>query len=376
MEPTLQPTTITPAPTALANKPQSISIIHLGETGKPDLTKYTPEQIEKFKGLANNLDTKDANSIVNFGLELQNKLSGYSDSFLQGVRAFDAGEVGTHITDLLTELNYIDIDPSQQSMLKRLLMSIPFLKDIVMNTKKIFQKYDTVSGNIDAITHKLDQGRITIIRDNNALQQLFDKNKQLILDLEELIVAGYLKKQEDEEKLAYMEANSDQYDPVDIQDQREFIIRLDRRLSDMLMTRYIMVMSLPQIRLVQDNNTAMMEKIQSTVTTTLPIWRNQIAIAVALMRQKNNLEIQEKVYQTTNTILEKNAATLKMNSIAAAKQNERTVVSIETIRKVQKDLLDSINEIKNIKEEGQRNRVAITKELETLEKELDNKMIK
>lgn len=362
-------------PTNKVVNANAVSIISLDKSGKPDLSKYSSQEIDKFTKMGNSLKTQDSNSILNFGLELQNKLAGHSDSFLQNVRSFDAGEIGGSINNLLAEVNYIDIDPSQQSGLKRIMMQIPGLKNLMMSTKKIFQKYDTVSNNIDGIVKKLDQGRLTIIKDNNQLQSLFEQNIEYIKELEQLIVAGHIKYDELDKEMKLMEMNPEQYEDYQIADSKEFLNRLSKRLADMSITRVITIQSLPQIRLVQNNNMTMVEKIQSSVTTTIPLWKNQIAIAVALMRQKNILDVQEKIYDTTNTILKKNSEMLKVNSIAVAKQNERGVVGIETLRQVNQDLVSTLNDIKRIKEEGEATRKTAMKELEVLENDLKKNVL-
>lgn len=369
-------TTVQSTPTNKVTNASNVSIISLDkQTGRPDMSKYTPQEIQKFTQMGNALKTTDSNSILNFGLELQNKLAGHSDSFLNNVRSFDAGEIGGSINNLLSEVNYIDIDPSQQSAFKRIMLQIPGLKNLVMSTKKIFQKYDTVSNNIDGIVKKLDQGRLTIIKDNNQLQGLFEKNVEYIKELEELIVSGHIRQEELEKEIKEMEMNPEQYQDYEISDKKEFVNRLSKRLADMAITRIITIQSLPQIRLVQNNNLTMCEKIQSSITTTIPLWKNQISIAVALMRQKNILDVQEKIYDTTNTILKKNSEMLKVNSIAVAKQNEQGVASLETLRAVNQDLVSTLNDIKRIKEEGEATRKNIAKELEVLETDLKKNVL-
>lgn len=374
---TVVPTvTIQPEPTNKVVNASNVSIINIDKaTGKPDMSKYTPEQIDKYTKMGNALKVTDANSILNFGADAQNKLSGSSDQFLSNVRSFDAGEIGNSINDLLAEVNYIDIDPSQQSGLKRLLMAIPGVKNMVMSSKKIFQKYDTVSHNIDGIVKKLDLSRLTIAKDNNQLQTLFDQNVDYIKELEELIVAGYIKHDELLKEIQEMEMHPENYQDYEISDKKEFYNRLGKRLTDMAMTRVITIQSLPQIRLVQNNNMTMAEKIQSSINTTIPVWKNQIALAVALMRQKNILDVQSKINDTTNEILKRNSQMLKVNSIEVAKQNEQSIVSVETLRQVNQDLISTLNDIKRIKEEGEANRKTIGKELENLEQELKKNVL-
>lgn len=345
-------------------------------SGKPDLSKFSPAEIEKFKQKASVIKTDDNTSILNFGADVQTKIASTSNAFLSNVRAFDAGDIGGSITDLLTEINYIDIDPSQQPMWKRMLMGIPGLKNVIMSTKKIFQKYDTVSGNIDGIVKKLDQGRLVIIKDNNQLEMLFKDNVDQIHNLEELIIIGHMKRDELDEEIKHMQLNSADFEEYQINDKLEFLNRLDKRLHDMALTRMITIQSLPQIRLVQNNNMVMCEKIQQSIVTTIPIWKQQIAIAVALMRQKANLEVQNKIYETTNTILAKNAEMLKANSIDVAKQNERGVVDVETIRKVNTELISTLDEIKRIKSEGDAARRSADQTLTQLEEEISKTVLK
>lgn len=352
----------------------SKNAIVLDQNGKVDLSAYTPAEIEKFHNLGNKLKTNDNNSIINYGVDTQNKLARHSDTFLNNIRTFDAGEIGGTINDLLTEINYIDIDPTQKNMLQRFISHVPFLKKLVNNTKKIFQKYDSVSANVDEITKKLDQGRLTIIKDNVMLESLFNQNVQFIGELEELIIAGRLKHDEMSLQLSEMEANSEQYEDYEIADQRDFVDRLGKRLHDMELTRMITIQSLPQIRLVQGNNATMAEKVQSSINTTIPIWKNQISIAVSLMRQQKMAEIQNKVYETTNTLLTKNAEMLRTNSIDIAQQNERGVVALESIRTVQENLIQTIDEIKRIKSEGDNTRKQAEQELRALEDSLQDKV--
>jgi uncharacterized protein YaaN involved in tellurite resistance len=344
--------------------------VSLNKQGKIDTSNMSEQQLAKYKQVAAGLETTDNNSILNYGVELQNKLAGYSDAFLNNVRAYDAGEIGNSITDLLSEVNYIDIDPAATSPIKKFLMQIPGVKKLVHSTKKVFQKYDSVSGNIDGIVKKLDQGRLTIFRDNNQLQNLFEQNLEYIGQLDELIIAGKIKLEELESDLINMETNPQNFEDYEISDKRDFTNRLSKRINDMELTRMITIQSIPQIRLVQNNNSVMVEKIQSAITTTIPIWKNSISIAVSLQRQQANLQVQNAIYETTNTILQKNSQMLKTNSIEVAKQNERGVVDINVLRQVNQDLVATLNEIKTIKEQGEQTRKQVSKELESIENDL------
>lgn len=199
---------------------------------------------------------------------------------------------------------------------------------------------------------------------------MFDSNVTYIKQMEELIIAGQIKHQQLSEQLATMDANPDAYQDYEIADMRDFVNRLDKRLADMKVVRFIMLQSLAQIRVVQNNNTSIAEKAQSIVSTTIPVWKNQLTIAVALHRQKQNVEMQKKISDTTNTILQKNAELLKQNSIDVARENEKTVVSIDTLKRTTQSLIETLNEVKQIHEQGAQNRKTLNTELATLETEL------
>ncbi|MCX2449888.1 toxic anion resistance protein [Pedobacter sp. PLR] len=354
------------------NNTQSLTPVpvKLDKDGNVDLTTITPEEVRKYSEINKSLQPSDVNSILNYGVEAQNSMEKYSNDFLSSVRTQNSGEVGGLINELLSELNYIDVSELEQSGFKSFISKIPFLKNLVVDVKKLFQKYDVVVNNIDKITNKIKAGRLNSIKDNSSLQTMFDNNVTYIHQMEELIISGQLKYEELKQKLTEMEASPADYQDYEIADLRDFITRLDRRLADMKIVRFIMLQSLAQIRVVQNNNTSIAEKAQSIVSTTIPVWKNQLTIAVALQRQKANVEMQKKISDTTNTILQKNAEMLKQNSIDVARENEKTVVSLDTLKMTTQSLIETLNEVKKIHEEGEQSRRVLDGELKTLETEL------
>ncbi|MBE9663755.1 toxic anion resistance protein [Mucilaginibacter myungsuensis] len=345
-------------------------MMKVDKEGNVNLQLIKPEEEKKYAEVAKALNPADANSILNYGVEVQGSMEKYSNQFLTSVRTYNSGEVGTMIADLLAELNYIDVDELEQSGIKGFFMKIPLLRGLVMDAKKMFAKYDTVISNVDQITNKIKAGRLNSIKDNSSLQTMFDSNVEYIKQMEELIVAGQLKLNELTITLTQMEQRPADYNDYEIADLRDFVNRLDKRLADLKVVRFIMMQSLAQIRIVQNNNTSIAEKAQSIISTTIPVWKNQLTIAVALQRQKANVEMQQKISDTTNTILLKNAELLKTNSIAVAKENEKTVVSIDTLKRTTSSLIETLNEVKRIHEEGAQNRKVLNTELQTLETEL------
>ncbi len=342
----------------------------LDKEGNADLSVITSVEAQKYELISKGLNPADVNSILNYGVETQSSMEKYSNEFLTSVRTYNSGEVGGLINDLLTELNYIDVDELNQGAFKQFLSKIPFLSKLVFDAKKLFQKYDTVVGNIDKITNKVKAGRLNSIKDNSSLQTMFDSNITYIKQMEDLIISGQLKHKELSESLAQMDANPAGFEEYQIADLRDYVTRLDKRLADLKVVRFIMMQSLAQIRIVQNNNTSIAEKAQSIVSTTIPVWKNQLTIAVALQRQKANVEMQKKISDTTNTILLKNAELLKQNSINVAAENEKTVVSLDTLKQTTKSLIETLTEVKKIHEEGNQNRILLNTELQNLESEL------
>ncbi len=348
----------------------TVALKLIDKEGNVDLAEAKPADLAKYNDLNKSLNPADSNSILNFGVEVQNSMEKYSNQFLSSVRTYNSGEVGGLINELLVELNYINVDELEQSSFKTFLSKIPLIGKLVTDVKKMFQKYDLVINNVDKITNKVKAGRLNAIKDNSSLQTMFDNNVTYIHQMEELIISGQLKYNELMQKLAEMEANPSAYEDYEIADLREFNSRLDKRLADMKIVRFIMLQSLAQIRVVQNNNTSIAEKAQSIVSTTIPVWKNQLTIAVALQRQKANVDMQRKISDTTNTILQKNADLLKQNSIEVARENEKTVVSIDTLKRTTQSLIETLNEVKQIHDQGTENRKQLNTELQTLETEL------
>ena len=347
----------------------------IDKDGNVNLTNVSEAEIVSYKSMTNQLNENDVNSILNYGAEIQNSISKQSDTFLTNVRTYNSGEVGTLINDLLTELNYVDVDQLEQGSFKRFLSKIPLVNKLVGDVKKLFQQYDKITVNVDKISNKVKAGMINSVKDNTSLQTMFDGNVNLIKEMEKHIIAGQIRFKELNEELAVMEADSTQYQDYQISDKKNFINRLDKRLADMKIVRFIMLQSLAQIRVVQNNNVSIAEKAQSILTTTMPVWKNQLTLAVALQRQKQNIEVQRRVSETTNTILQKNAEMLKQNSIEVAKENENTIVSLETLKMTTKSLIDTLTEVKQIHEQGAETRRQLDAGLQSLESELKKGVI-
>ncbi len=339
----------------------------IDKNGNVDLSQINSLDIQKYDGIVNSIDETNPNSIINFGSELQNSLASQSDSFLNNVRKSNSGEVGELINKLLIELNYVDVEELEGNSVKKFLKKIPFLKNMVTSVETLFIKYDKIVTNISDISNKVNAGIISSTKDNAVLQTIFAGNIESIKKIEDYIIAGSIKHQKSGEELALMEANPANYQDYQISDKSDFVNRLDRRLADLKVVRFIILQSLPQIRLIQNNNVSIAEKAQTILTTTLPVWKNQLTLAVAMHRQQQNIEVQKQVSSTTEEILRKNAQRLQQNTIDVAKANEQTIVSLDTLKETTSSLINTLNEVKQIQQQGTQSRQQLDIELKNLE---------
>lgn len=344
----------------------------IDENGNVNISALTQEQKEKYRSLSRHLSVTDINSISSYGSDLQNAMNKYSNDLLRAVRAPQTGEIGALITHLLGELNYINVDELKEpSVWKKIIQHIPVLNLLSTNLTQILKKYDTIAKNVDDISRKIEATRLVSLRDNNTLQVMFDNNIIYGKQLEDLIIAAKLKLEEAKANLAAKTSGEIQCEQHEIQDIQMFINNLERRISDMMTMRYVVKQSLYQIRTVQYNNIALADKAQTIISTTIPLWKNQLSIAVALRNQKNNMIAQRKVTETTNAILTKNAELLHQNSIEIARENEKGIISIETLRNTTQNLINTVKEVKQIHDEASAKRKAAEHEILRLEAELE-----
>jgi uncharacterized protein YaaN involved in tellurite resistance len=241
--------------------------------------------------------------------------------------------------------------------------------------KKFIAQYEKVSVHIERIIGELDKARVTLLKDISMLDSMYETNLQYLRNLDYYIAAGMVKLKELQEKTlpelkAKAEASNDPKDTQRLQDFSQAMNRFEKKIHDLKLSRLIAIQTAPQLRLIQGNNQALVEKIQSSILNTIPLWKNQIVIAVSLFRQKKSLELQKEVSKTTNELLAKNSELLKQSSIDIAKENERGIVEVETLKKVNQDLITTIEETLKIQAEGRTKRQAAESEIIRLEGEL------
>lgn len=343
-----------------------------------DLSKFDSNQIAQVNKIKDSIDVSNSNSIAFFGSDVQRSIAKFADGILSGVKTKDTGEVGENLSLLLTTMQGIDMDKLQEKEgIKR---KIPFLRKISNNISGYKIKLEEVTETIDRIVVSLDKGKKELIRDINILDSLYDKNLEYLKELEMHIAAGELKLDELRKTvLAELKNKAEQTkDMLDIQKYNDFaqmLNEMEKRIHDLKLSREIAIQTLPQIRIIQGNDKVLANKIQASILTTIPIWKNQIALTISLNKQKTALEIQKKVTDTTENLLRQNAELLKTNTIEIAKESERGVISLETLKETHKKLIETIEESMKIYQEGKQKRNAVEKELTQLEETQKQKLL-
>lgn len=334
------------------------------------------ENRQKAIQLAEQIDPKNQQAIALYGTQAQSKLLNFSHSMLDHVQKKDTGEIGQIIGDLMKKLEQVSPDALKPE--KRGLISKMFGK-ISNSVQEVLTKYQKTGAQIDRISVKLDHSKTGLLQDIQVLEQLYEQNKEYFHALNVYIAAGELKLEELQTKTIpelkrKAELTQDQMAFQEVNDLMQFADRLEKRTHDLVLSRQITMQSAPQIRLIQSANQALVEKIQSSITTAIPLWKNQVAIALTLLRQKDAVEAQKLVSKTTNDLLLKNAEMLKVNTVETAKENERGLVDVDTLKKVQDHLISTLEETLRIQAEGRTKRLQAQQDLAMMETDLKKKL--
>ena len=335
---------------------------------------FTPEELSRVKEIAGSIDIKDSQAIIEYGVGAQSDIADFSDTVLDQVRSKDAGFAGEALNELMVNVKEIDVDSLSGNT------SNGLFKRFSRKVKKFIGRYNKLSVQIDSIVEKLETTRDSLFRDVELLDQLYDKNYDYLKELDIYIAAGDMRIQElrDNELPALRaeaEAADDAIKSQELRDMQAMINRFEKRVHDLKLSRMVAIQSMPQIRLVQNNDQVLVERIQSSILNTIPLWKSQIVIAITLFRQKAALKVQKNVTDTTNELLKKNSEMLKTGTIETAKEAERGIVEIETLQQVNTDLIETITESLRIQQEGRVARANVEKELNVLEGELKQKLM-
>ena len=336
-------------------------------------TPLTPEEQKMVDEFASKIELSNSNLIVQYGSGAQKKIADFSESALSNVRTKDLGEVGGLLSDVVTELKSFDADDDDKGFLG-------FFKKTSRKLANMKAKYDKAEVNVNKICTVLENHQIQLLKDVALLDKMYDMNKVYFKELSMYILAG--KKKLNEVITAELPKLKEKAQtsglPEDAQaanDLSAMCSRFEKKLHDLELTRMISIQMAPQIRLVQNNDTLMSDKIQSTLVNTIPLWKSQMVLALGIANSQSAAQSQRQVTDMTNELLRKNAATLKMATVDTAKESERGIVDIETLVNTNQTLISTLEEVTKIQEEGRQKRADAEKELSRIEGELKQKLL-
>ena len=339
--------------------------------------KLTPEQLVQAQNYAVALKDSRQNAITDYGKEVQDQMSQFTDEVIGNVKSKEVGEIGDTLQSLVTSLNSADPEKLSGDKKPKIFRLFKKIKDSVF---EMTAKYQEVSAQIGKIATKLENQENDLLKNNDMLDEMYTANQKYFQQLNTLIVGGQIRRDELNKEMAALQADvdagkADQMDVQNFQDMKAQADRLDQRLSDLMLTREITIQQAPQIRLIQNNNSVLSEKIQSSITTAIPLWKNQVAIALSLLSQKDAVKAQDAVANTTNELLKKNSEMLHESTVDVAKASQRGLVDVDALKETQENLISTIQEIMQIQSEGTQKRQAIEGELAQMEDHLKTALI-
>ncbi len=339
----------------------------------------TPQEREQVNTLKESINFMDSGQLTQYGVGTQRSISQFSEQILSQVKSKDTGYVGDMMSDLMLTVKDLKIDEIGEE--KGFLDKIPFLSKAKRGMEKFMAKYQSIETHIDTIEANMDNTRMRLLKDITMFDKLYEKNLEYFKNLQLYIYAGEEKLEEirtttlpklREEALATGE-------PMDAQLVRDFENTLngfEKKLHDLKLSKTIAMQTAPQIKLIQNNDRLLVEKIQTMMLNTLPLWKSQIVLAIGLYRQDNAVKMQREVSAMTNDLLKKNSEMLQNNSIEVAKATEEGIVEIETLKQVNRDLINTIEETIKIQKEGKEKRTQAEKEMIVIESDLKNTLLK
>lgn len=321
------------------------------------------------------IDISNTAQILQFGASAQTNISKFSDTVLSEVKTKDTGKVGDLLSDLVSEIKDFQSDSSN------IINSKPsFFNSLKKQVNKMVAKYNKVENNIGTIEKTLEAQKLTMLKDIAVFDTMYEKNLEYFKEISLYIIAGEKKLEElKNQVLPSLEAKaretSDQLDVQAVKDMADTINRFEKKIYDLKTTRIISIQMAPQIRLIQNNDSELVNKIQSSIINTIPLWKNQVVIALGLANSKSALETQRKVSNLTNDMLKANSELLKQGTIEIAQESERAIVDIETLSKTNADIIETLDTVLQIHTEGKRKRQEAETELAKIESELKNKLL-
>ncbi|MDR0670352.1 MAG: toxic anion resistance protein [Treponema sp.] len=348
-------------------------VVDKGDLNELAVSENISRQAEE---LAKTIDVTDAQQIEQYAVGIQSKIAGFSDGVLANVRNKDSGYVGTMMTSMLGAIRGAKIDELSPSSLAG---KIPILGTMFNAFKNFISRYEKIEVQIDRITTDLEKARMDLLKDIGLFDIMFDHNKEYFRELEIYIAAGELKVKELNEQVIptlkrKAEGSDDPMASQQVNDMVQMASRFEKKVHDLKLSKTISMQMAPQIRLVQNNNRILVDKIQTSILNTIPLWKNQIIIAMGIFKQAKALKMQREVDKMTNDLLLKNSQMLRETTASVVSAGEKGIVEIETLKKVNADLITTLEETISIQEKGKAARKAAETELVKIESELKHKL--
>lgn len=342
------------------------------QTQKEEVPVLTPEEQKMVNDFAAKIDIENTNQILQYGAGTQKKMADFSDTALENVKTQDLGEIGELISNVVGELKDFDVQEEGKFF--------GFFRKQTSKMENLKNKYDKAQANVEKITDSLQQHQVRLMKDSAMLDKMYEQNLNYFKELTMYILAGKKKLEETRNgKLAEMKNKAALSGlPEDAQAARDLdekCSRFEKKLHDLELTRTIAMQTAPQIRLIQNNDTVMVEKIQTTIVNTIPLWKSQMVLALGIAHSAEAAQAQRQVTDITNELLRKNAETLHMATVETAKESERGIVDLETLQKTNADLIQTLDDVMRIQMEGSQKRQAAEMEMHRMEEELKRKLL-
>ena len=341
---------------------------------KLDLSSLSPAEQAAVRDFSEKIDIKNTDQVMNYGSAAQKNISEFSDAALSTVKTKDLGECGDMLSELVVELKGLNFDEEEK---KGFLGLFKKASQTIAEKKAQFDKAEV---NVDKIVEELEKHEITLMKDISMMDKMYEKNEEYMKELTMYILAGKLKIEHlrNVELPEYVAKAKETGLPEDAQAANDFanlIGRFEKKIHDLELTRTISVQMAPQIRMVQNNDSLMAEKIRSSIVNTIPLWKNQMVLALSLYHSEQAMQAQRNVTDVTNELLMKNAKTLHQGSVNVAKESERGIVDMETLKQTNIELIATLDEVRQIQDDGRTRRAQAEEELARIEGELKDKLL-
>ena len=371
---TLNPNAAAEAAVQEAPSLEAITTEDIEKAQAVDISALSPAEQAAVREFSQQIDVMNTEQVMNYGSSAQKNIAEFSDAALNSVKTKDLGEVGSMLSGLVVELQGMNFSQEEKKGFKGL------FKKATQDLSTMKAQYEKASVNVDKIVEQLEQHEITLMKDIALMDKMYERNDEYMKELTMYILAGKLRIEQlrKEELPKYVQKANETGLPEDAQQANDFanmIGRFEKKIFDLELTRQISVQMSPQIRMVQNNDSLMVEKIRSSINNTIPLWKNQMVLAMSMYHSDQAMKAQHEVTEVTNQLLEANAQALHQGSVTVAKEAERGIVDLETLKKTNEELIQTLKEVRDIQDTGRARRASAEAEIARLEDELKRNLL-